>query len=174
MATPQPEAFDGDTSGRTSSAGSILLRALRVFPQNTPNDPFDSYIPFFASLLFSHLLLHSETSKTLARRIYFQGDDSEPGGEGDEDERTSLVSILVGNLMMAQREQAQSQNAGLGPERALEWSRVMCGYLTVLSVWLWESPKTVKEFLSEGSNLQVVRCFASFSRTLRPLTHARS
>ncbi|GAA5849938.1 hypothetical protein JCM8547_000958 [Rhodosporidiobolus lusitaniae] len=156
MATPPPEAFDGDNTGRTESAGGILLRALRTFPTATRNDPFDSYVPFFACLLFSHLLLHSETSKTLARRIYFQGDDSFPGGEGDEDDRSTLVSILVGNMMMAQREQAQSQNQGFGPERALEWSRVMIGYLTVLSVWLWESPKTVKEFLSEGSNLQVL------------------
>ncbi|GAA5832882.1 hypothetical protein JCM11251_000516 [Rhodosporidiobolus azoricus] len=156
MSTPQPEALDGDEGGRTESAGSILLRALRTFPSTTRNDPFDSYVPFFACLLFTHLLLHSETSKAAARKIYFQGDDTEPGGEGDPDDRSTLVSIMVGNLMMAQREQAHSQNAGLGPERALEWSRVMVGYLTVLSVWMWESPATVKEFLSEGSNLQVL------------------
>ncbi|GAA5899956.1 hypothetical protein JCM6882_007011 [Rhodosporidiobolus microsporus] len=156
MSTPQPEALDGDAGGRTESAGSILLRAIRTFPSTTRNDPFDSYVPFFACLLFSHLLLHSETSKAAARKIYFSGDDTEPGGEGDPDDRSTLVAILVGNLMMAQREQAQSQNAGLGPERALEWSRVMVGYLTVLSVWMWESPATVKEFLSEGSNLQVL------------------
>lgn len=58
--------------------------------------------------------------------------------------------------MMAQREQAQSANAGQGPEKGLQWSRVMVGYLIVLSIWLWESPTTVTEFLSEGSNLQVV------------------
>ncbi|GAA6001670.1 hypothetical protein JCM10207_002257 [Rhodosporidiobolus poonsookiae] len=156
MSTPQPDAIDGETGERIDSAGSILLRALRQFPTATRNEPFDSYVPFFACLLFSHLLLSSEISKTLARKIYFQGDDTEPGGFGDEDDRTSLVAILVGNLMMAQREQAQSANAGLGPERGLEWSRVMVGYLTVLSVWLWESPATVKEFLSEGSNLQVL------------------
>jgi hypothetical protein len=141
---------------RTQSAGSILLHALRVFPSPTRNEPFDSYPSFFASLLFSHLLLHSETSKSYARRIYFAGSDTEPGGEGDEDERTSLVAILVGNLMMAQREQAMSQNQGLGQDRIMEWSRVMVGYLTTLATWLWESPGTVKEFLSEGSNLQVV------------------
>lgn len=117
---------------------------------------FDSYAPFFACMLFSHLLHHSEACKLAALKIYFAGDDSQPGGLGDEDDRVSLVAILVGNLMMAQREQAQSANAGLGPERGLEWSRVMIGYLMVLSVWLWESPATVKEFLSEGSNLQVV------------------
>lgn len=136
---------------------------MRVFPTPSRTEPFDSYTPFFSCLLFSHLLLHSEASKAAAREIYFTGDDAEPGGSGDEDERASLVSILVGNLMMAQREQAQSANAGEGPERGLEWSRVMVGYLIVLSIWLWESPATVKDFLSEGSNLQVVHCFLLLS-----------
>ena len=153
MAAPPMELEDGTLS---QSAGSILLNALRTFPSPTRNDQFDSYTPFFASLLFSHLVLHSESSKAAARAIYFGGDDGEPGGEVDDDDRVSLVSIVVGNLMMAQREQAQSANAGLGPERGLEWSRVMVGYLIVMAVWLWESPGTVKEFLSEGSNLQVV------------------
>ncbi|GAA5908041.1 uncharacterized protein JCM6883_004097 [Sporobolomyces salmoneus] len=159
MSAPQPDELpgpDGESGQRTQSAGSILLHALRVFPSPTRNEPFDSYPSFFASLLFSHLLLHSETSKSYARRIYFAGSDTEPGGEGDEDDRTSLVAILVGNLMMAQREQAMSQNQGLGQERMMEWSRVMVGYLTTLATWLWESPGTVKEFLSEGSNLQVL------------------
>jgi len=146
-----------DSAGqKTSSAGSILLHALRVFPSPSRNEPFDSHPSFFASLLFSHLLLHSEVSKSYARRTYFAGSDTEPGGEGDEDDRVSLVAIIVGNLMMAQREQAMSQNQGLGIERSLEWSRLMVGYLTCLATWLWESPGTVQEFLSEGSNLQVV------------------
>lgn len=149
------------TAEPTQSAGSILLHAIRVFPTASRTEPFDSYVPFFGCLLFSHLLHHSETSKAAARKIYFTGEDSQPGGLGDEDERASLVAILVGNLMMAQREQAQSANAGLGPERGLEWSRVMIGYLIVLSIWLWESPMTVKEFLSEGSNLQVVSRLSS-------------
>ncbi|GAA6058533.1 hypothetical protein JCM10212_006972 [Sporobolomyces blumeae] len=166
MSAPQPEELpgpDGTPGPRTQSAGSILLHALRTFPTATRNEPFDSYRPFFACLLFSHLLLHSEVSKSFARRIYFQGDETEPGGQGDEDDRASLVAVLVGNLMMAQREQAHSQNAGLGPDRMLEWSRVMVGYLTTLAVWLWESPGTVKEFLSEGSNLQVL---------IQPITQA--
>ncbi|BGP36921.1 Vesicle-mediated ER to Golgi transport protein [Rhodotorula kratochvilovae] len=158
MSAPQP--FDGagaDGGQQTSSAGSIILHALRVFPAPVARgEQLDSYVPFFAALLFAHLVCHSEVCKEAARRIYFQGDDTEPGGAGDPDDRQSLVSILVGNLMMAQREQAQSANAGLGQERGLEWSRVMVGYLTALSVWLWESPVTVKEFLSEGSNLQVL------------------
>ncbi|BGP67356.1 Vesicle-mediated ER to Golgi transport protein [Rhodotorula toruloides] len=149
MIAPPPEEA-------SFSPGSIILTALRTFPTPTRNESFDSYVPFFACLLFSHLVMHSEVCKEVARKIYFQGDEPTPGGMGDEDDRTTLVGVLVGNLMMAQREQAQSANAGLGPERGLEWSRVMVGYLTSLSLWMWESPLTVKEFLSEGSNLQVL------------------
>lgn len=159
MASP-PAAPTLDAEGTSTSpprtAGSILVHGIRIFPTPTRSESFDSYTPFFSCLLFSHLLLHSEISKEAARKIYFTGDDEEPGGSGDEDDRASLVSIIVGNLMMAQREQAQSANAGAGIERGLEWSRVMIGYLIVLSIWLWESPATVKEFLSEGSNLQVL------------------
>ncbi|BGO92969.1 hypothetical protein NBRC10512_004190 [Rhodotorula toruloides] len=144
------------TEEASFSPGSIILTALRTFPTPTRNESFDSYVPFFACLLFSHLVMHSEVCKEVARKIYFQGDEPTPGGIGDEDDRTTLVGVLVSNLMMAQREQAQSANAGLGPERGLEWSRVMVGYLTSLSLWMWESPLTVKEFLSEGSNLQVL------------------
>lgn len=32
----------------------------------------------------------------------------------------------------------------------------MVGYLMVLCVWMWESPRSVREFLNEGSNLQVL------------------
>lgn len=133
------------------------MQAVRIFPLTNRTEPFDSYTPFFSCLLFSHLLLHSEAAKAAARKIYFSGDEDEPGGLiGDEEDRASLISIIVGNLMMAQREQAMSANAGAGPEKGLMWSRVMVGYLIVLSIWLWESPSSVKDFLSEGSNLQVV------------------
>lgn len=83
----------------------------------------------------------------------------------DEDDRTGLVHIVVGNLMMAQREQSQlaanASGASVGTagnhfQLLGEWSRVMVGYLMVLCVWMWESPRSVKEFLSEGSNIQVV------------------
>ncbi|GAA5870110.1 hypothetical protein JCM3774_002595 [Rhodotorula dairenensis] len=150
MLAPPPD------EGHTLSSGSVILHALRSFPSTARDGEFDSYVPFFACLLFSHLIMHSEVCKEVARKIYFQGDETSPGGMGDVDDRITLVGVLVGNLMMAQREQAQSVNAGLGPERVLEWSRIMVGYLTALSIWMWESPATVKEFLSEGSNLQVL------------------
>ena len=34
--------------------------------------------------------------------------------------------------------------------------RVLIGYLCILCIWLWDSPISVKEFLSESSHLQMV------------------
>lgn len=68
----------------------------------------------------------------------------------------SLVNLVIGNLMFAQRE----YGTPAGQIMSEEWTRVMVGYIILLSVWMWESPKTVKEFLSEGTNLEVVsNCF---------------
>ena len=85
--------------------------------------------------------------------------------EEEEEEHTGLVHVVVGNLMLAQREHSQiaataagaaGGSAGTHFQLLGEWSRVMVGYLIVLCVWMWESPRSVREFLSEGSNLQVV------------------
>lgn len=80
----------------------------------------------------------------------------------DEDDKVSLVQLVVGNLMIAAREHTEcvnrsakeGKNAGSTEED--DWTRVMVGYLVLLCTWLWDSPKTVKEFLSESANLQVV------------------
>jgi hypothetical protein len=127
---------------------------------------FDSHAPFFSSLMFTQLLRNTESCKRLARENMIAA-DAEPVAEGKEanpaedDDASSLMQVLVGNLVLAQREQMTcANNVHANPimdALALEWSRVMVGYLIVLSVWCWESPKSVREFLSESANLQVVR-----------------
>jgi hypothetical protein len=80
----------------------------------------------------------------------------------DDDEKVGLVQLVVGNLMMAAREQTEAVNRAakegklVGVTEEEDWTRVMVGYLVLLCTWLWDSPKTVKEFLSESANLQVV------------------
>ncbi|CAG8766222.1 18256_t:CDS:2, partial [Acaulospora morrowiae] len=74
-------------------------------------------------------------SKEMARAI------SIDGGDGKE-EHVSLLHSIAGNLMLATR-----QNADV---------RVLVGYLCVLCIWLWDSPQSVKEFLSEGTHLQIL------------------
>lgn len=133
------------------SAGSLILSGLLDMP--TSGDAFDPYRPLFSCLLLSHLIRNSEHGKRVAREILF------PSGD-DDDEQVSLLQLIVGNLMMASRAQADAANRaakdGHDTSEEEDWTRVMVGYLVLLCTWLWDSPKSVKEFLSESANLQVV------------------
>jgi hypothetical protein len=133
--------------------------------------------------LLSHLLRNSETAKRLACAISFPSSPPAPadavGAEDDdeEDEPVTLMQVIVGNLMMALREAGEATNRELqgghqharrssqaGQEGAederrwssKDWTKAVVGWLVALSTWLWDSPASVKEFLSEGSNVQVV------------------
>jgi hypothetical protein len=168
------------------SPGALLLSALTDYPTSGPT--YDPYRPIFASLLFAHLIRSSEIAKKLAREIVFPSsspsDDvaAPPDGEEDEEEPIGLVQVVVGNLMMAFREQVDLANRlargdggeGEGEGRremtGADWSRAMVGWLIVLCTWLWDSPGTVREFLSEGANLQIVS-FCSLSLSTVTLSH---
>ncbi len=80
--------------------------------------------------------MNNERSKELARAILI-GD-----GNDNAEENVSLLHSIAGNLMMATR-----QNADV---------RVLIGYLCILCVWLWDSPISIREFLSESGHLQMV------------------
>ena len=77
-----------------------------------------------------------------------------------------MVQVIVGNLMMAAREQTEAANReareggvdsiGEREMKGKDWTRATVGWLECLAVWMWDSPKTVKEFLEESANLQVV------------------
>lgn len=159
------------TPSDSPSAGSTILSGLLDLP-STSSTPFDPYRPLFACLLLAHLLRSSEHAKKLAREITL----TPPGGE--EEDKASLIQLVVGNLMMASREQAEAVNRtakdGIRPEGSEgmdeeDWTRVMVGYLVLLCTWLWDSPRSVKEFLGESANLQIVSC-----RDLKSLVHLRT
>ena len=141
------------------SAGAIILSGLLDIP-TSPGVPFDPYRSLFACLLLSHLIRNSEHAKNLAREVTNPAEGVPE--DDDDDEKAGLVQLVVGNLMMAAREQTESVNRaareGRNNGEDEDWTRVMVGYLVLLCAWLWDSPKTVKEFLSESANLQVVRC----------------
>jgi hypothetical protein len=143
------------------SPGSFILSGLLDLP-TSPESPFDPYRPLFSCLLLSHLVRNSEHAKKFSRELNLSTDDSAIAE--DEDDRVSLVQLVVGNLMMAAREQTECVNraaregkiVGVIGQEEEDWTRVMVGYLVLLCTWLWDSPRTVKEFLSESANLQVV------------------
>lgn len=144
------------------TAGSIMIAGLLELPPTSSTD-FDPYRPLFSALLLAHLLRTSELAKKLAREITLAPmDTSDSALADDDDDKVSLVQLVVGNLMMAAREQTECVNRAAkegkmaGSTEEEDWTRVMVGYLVLLCTWLWDSPKTVKEFLSESANLQVV------------------
>lgn len=144
----------------------------------------------FASILLSHLLRNSETAKKLACAVSFPSSPppaagATPDDDDDDDEPVTLMQVIVGNLMMALREAGEATNRELqghhlharksstasqhaedaGPRwSSRDWNKAVVGWLVALSTWLWDSPASVKEFLSEGSNVQVVsRVSSSFA-----------
>jgi hypothetical protein len=168
---PPPSGNPNDESTDIpQSAGSLLLNAL--IETSLPGQPFDPYRPLFACLLMSHLVRNSELAKAAARAITLpslDGDDDEDEAAGGEEEKDGLIQVIVGNLMTAAREQAEcvnrrakegikasSSSPSTGDTEESDWTRVMVGYLILLCTWLWDSPKSVKEFLNDSSNIQVV------------------
>ena len=144
--------------------------------------PFDPYRSLFACLLLAHLLRNSEHAKKLARALTLPGLGSEDSAIVDDEDKVSLIQLVVGNLMMAEREQAECANRAAKEGKLAEsteeedWTRVMVGYLVLLCTWLWDSPKTVTEFLSESANLQVV-CTISWAmvdRLAHPTHHTNN
>ncbi|RIA90587.1 General vesicular transport factor p115 [Glomus cerebriforme] len=132
--TPPPDDNPNSETytAKPQSAGSLLLSALLEW-EDSEADP---YVVWFASVIFLHILMNNEKSKELARRIFI--------GDGDDnvEENVSLLHSIAGNFMMATR-----QNADV---------RVLIGYLCTLCVWLWDSPISVREFLSESAYLQML------------------
>lgn len=64
------------------------------------------------------------------------------------DEPLDLMMASIQSVMNAARDQGDI--------------RVLIAFFTLLSVWMWDCPKAVRRFLSEGSNFQ----FVSFSYPL--------
>lgn len=160
MANPSTDGPNG-TTPEVPSAGSLILSGLLDLPP-AGSPEWDPYRPLFSCLLLAHLVRNSEHAKKLAREISIPSGESGESAIADDDDKVALVQLVVGNLMMAAREHTECVNRAAkegkvqGSTEEEDWTRVMVGYLVLLCTWLWDSPKTVKEFLSESANLQVV------------------
>lgn len=137
-----------------------------------------------ATLLFSHLVRSSPRAKSLARAItpapthppseqdsgnfFVPADGTPPAGpppeESDDDEPPqSLLQILSENLSLSFLSRSR---ANTSDRESREWDRLVVGYLCLLSQWLWEEPRAVRDFLDAGG-LGVVRriCLDCRNRT---------
>ncbi len=180
------------------TAGLLLMDALRGFPapdativaeSNGEKSGFDAYKHLFASLLFAQLVKGSNTAKKAVRNIAIDHEGKvtsrnlKEGEHPDEDDpRSGLIQILIGNLTMAMREQSDavrkdrtataSGSIATGASVAADWTRVVVGYLVLLSLWLWDSPFSVRDMLSESANLQVLIQPAAQSSGIDPLVQS--
>ncbi|KAF8190815.1 p115 like vesicle tethering protein [Pholiota molesta] len=156
-----------DSDEPQASRSTPLLHALSA-PPNTASvlDPADVISTHIATLMFAHLLRGSPRAKAAARLIVPGPTPAAPGGQSnffvpadgappepvaeepeDEDERQTLLQILTENLSLALLSRSRSNNSD---REAREWDRYVIGYLCLLSQWLWEDPKSVKDFLDAG------------------------
>ncbi|KAG9304100.1 hypothetical protein G9A89_006010 [Geosiphon pyriformis] len=128
---PHIDPYSDTIIARSQSTGTLLLSALLEWEESAA----DPYVVWFASVIFSHILKDNEKAKEYARAI-------DTGDDEHEDETLGLLHAITGNLMMATRHKGDP--------------RVLIGYLCLLCIWLWDSPKSIRDFLSEGSHLQIL------------------
>ncbi|WVN87663.1 uncharacterized protein L203_102849 [Cryptococcus depauperatus CBS 7841] len=166
---------------QTASAGSLILSGILELPHTSLSPEFDPYRPLFASLLLSHIIRNSEHAKKLAREITFPSGDADPDSTvNSEEDRILFIQLVVGNLILAQREQQECVNQAAKEgqvetmKQAEGWTRVMVGYLSLLCTWLWDSPKSVSDFLSESNNLQALIQPITQNTSIDPLVQGLS
>lgn len=166
VAAPAPGQNHGNSN-------QLLLESIAHLPStslvsSTTSTKFDASQYLFASLMLSSLLHGSDTTKEFARRIHLDqsgrcvASATLQAPEGDEDPPTTLLHLIVGNLAMAMRELGEAVRreraaaADANTSSSEDWTRVIVGYLVLLCHWLWQSPESVADLISESANLQVV------------------
>ena len=147
-----------------------LLHALATPPNAL--DPANVISTHLATLLFAHLLRSSSRAKTSARLVvpgliqaapssntlFIPADGAPlqptPVDEPEDDEAQTLLQVLSENLSLSLLSRSR---ANTSDKEAREWDRYVVGYLCLLSQWLWEDPKSIRDFLEAGG-LGVVSC----------------
>lgn len=165
VAAPTPDQSEPDAAGFLLSSVAHLPNTTLVGSKAQPQR-FDPYQHLFAATMLCYILQGSETSKEFARRVCLNAEgrcvaDAAVPSHTDDDEPATLVHVVVGNLAMALRENSEAVRRERAAQASssntsTDWTKVIVGYLTLLAVWLWESPTSIADFLSESANLQVL------------------
>ncbi|KZT27112.1 hypothetical protein NEOLEDRAFT_1131101 [Neolentinus lepideus HHB14362 ss-1] len=141
-----------------------LLQFLAT-PPTSPLNPASVVSTQLAAILFAHLLRNSFRAKTLARSIkppgagfdagqgsfFVPADGQAPAppqpSEDEDDSPQTLIQLLNEHLSLALLSRSHASSSD---REAREWDRLVTAYLTLLSQWLWEDSKAVREFLDAG------------------------
>ena len=146
---------------------SPLIHALCI-PPTSPLNVMNVTTTHFATLLFANLLASSPRCKALARSIkpspavlpppsnqgqFFVPADAGPPPPSvpepdDDDVPQSLIPLFTENLSLSFLSKSRVDAAN--EKEVVEWERLIVGYLCLLAQWLWEDPKSVREFLDAG------------------------
>ncbi|KAJ1025189.1 hypothetical protein NDA16_002694 [Ustilago loliicola] len=177
--TAEDKTAEQTAAAAASPAGKVLLEGITQSPSSqATSEHADAYKHLVSAKLFSYLLRGSETAKAAARSIAINPDGSivkyvraekegdDDNDDDDDDAPSSLIQVVVGNLTLSERELADAvrkeRASAMGATvsstsySAADWTRIMVGYLVLLSIWLHESPLSVRDFLSESATLQAV------------------
>jgi hypothetical protein len=114
---------------------SNILTTLLDQEQNSRTTA-DPYRVWFAADIAFHLIWEDPEAKVLLMKVS-EGDAS--SGE----EVVTCIQTIAGNLIAAATREDDE--------------RVLIGYFTVLSGWLFEDAEAVNDFLGEGSNVQTLK-----------------
>jgi hypothetical protein len=82
---------------------------------------------------------------------------SAPVDEPEDDEAQTLLQMLSENLSLSLLSRSRAITSD---KETREWDRYVVGYLCLLSQWLWEDPKSIRDFLEAGG-LGVVCCYSN-------------
>lgn len=184
VAAPTPDQTDNDSAGLLLNSVAHLPSTTLVASNKEPQQKFDPYQHLFAATILGYILHGSETSKEFARRVCLNDEgrcvaDARVPSSTDDDEPATLVHVVVGNLAMALREHGdavrreRAAQAG-NSNTSADWTKVIVGYLALLSVWLWQSPPSIADLLSESANLQVLIQPAAQTTGVDPLIQGLS
>ncbi|KAF8161360.1 p115 like vesicle tethering protein [Crassisporium funariophilum] len=158
-----------ETSDPPSPRTTPLLHALASPPNTTSSlDPAAVISTHLATMLFAHLLRSSPRAKATARLVmpgpihptpaegsnnFFVPADGAPSQptpieeQEDDDEPQTLLQTLSEHLSLALLSRSR---ANASDKESREWDRYVVGYLCLLAQWLWEDPKSVRDFLDAG------------------------
>lgn len=135
-----PRLSSGSPTMDEQSAGSAIIeRTLDL--TGVRRDPFRVWFP---CLLLSYVLRDNSQCKLLALQHTVLDSDAaeDQGGDGGGLVRISFFSQLLENLCKTSLDSRQTDSAA--------------GYLVLLCTWISDHLPSVRQFLSEGSNVQLL------------------
>ena len=161
---PCPNTLLTEVIDTTKNITPLLQSLILPLASGTP-EPANVTSTQLATMLFSHLLRSSPRAKGAARLImpdpasavadssaFFVPADGAPPIEPpqeelEKDDPQSLLQIIAENLSLALLSRSRADTSD---REIREWDRLVVSYMSLLSQWLWEDPKSVRDFLEAG------------------------